>query len=70
MRCSQVVTLVYRADATVATCDEPPVVLGTMPAAWVQAMGPKLLRPGRLLRFTLRQVRACVRAPVVAWWPR
>ncbi len=36
---SQVVTLEYRMDLTVATCDTPPVVLGTMPRAWVQVRG-------------------------------
>lgn len=49
----QVVTLQYRADASVATSDEPPVVLGRLPAAFVQQMGAKL-RPGMLLRFTIR----------------
>lgn len=63
-------------DCTVATSDAPPVVLGTMPLAWVQAMGPGLLRPGRLLRFAIKEVgrgrarvgrqrllRVCVHAP-------
>jgi len=50
----QQVVLTYRADATVATADEPPVVLGRMPQDWVARMGPKLLRPGRLLRFSLQ----------------
>ena len=50
---AQLVVLAYRADATVATADEPPVTLGRMPPDWVAAMGPKLLRPGRLLRFSL-----------------
>ncbi|GBF92905.1 hypothetical protein Rsub_05741 [Raphidocelis subcapitata] len=48
----QAVVLAYRADGTVATADEPPVVLGRMPADWV-ATGAKLLRPGRLLRFSV-----------------
>lgn len=34
--------LEYRMDRTVATADEPPVVLGTMPAAFVERMGAKL----------------------------
>lgn len=49
----QQVVLQYRADATVATEDDPPVVLGRMPPDWVSHMGPKLLRPGRLLRFSV-----------------
>ena len=51
----QVVTLEYRMDCSVATCDNPPVVLGHMPASWVQAMGSRL-RPGQMLRFSLREV--------------
>ncbi|GFR46702.1 hypothetical protein Agub_g8321 [Astrephomene gubernaculifera] len=50
----QLVSLTYRADRTVATEDEPPVVLGRLPEAFVAAMGDKL-RPGRLLRFSIRQ---------------
>ncbi|KAF5836310.1 hypothetical protein DUNSADRAFT_6140 [Dunaliella salina] len=53
----QVVTLEYRMDSTVSTSDVPPVVLGVMPQQWVQAMGPKLLRPGRLLKFSVREAR-------------
>jgi snurportin-1 len=49
----QAVVLSYRGDGTVATADEPPVVLGRMPADWVAATGAKLLRPGRLLRFSV-----------------
>jgi len=52
----QVITLEYRMDSTVSTSDMPPVVLGVMPQSWVQAMGPKLLRPGRLLKFSVREV--------------
>jgi hypothetical protein len=43
-------------DSTVSTSDAPPVVMGVMPQDWVQAMGPKLLRPGRLLKFSVREV--------------
>ncbi|EFJ43250.1 hypothetical protein VOLCADRAFT_42782, partial [Volvox carteri f. nagariensis] len=50
----QAVTLSYRADRTVATEDDPPVVLGRLPEAFVAAMGDKL-KPGRLLRFSIRQ---------------
>jgi snurportin-1 len=50
---AQQVVLAYRGDGTVATADDPPVALGRMPPEWVAAMGPKLLRPGRLLRFGL-----------------
>ncbi|KXZ49130.1 hypothetical protein GPECTOR_23g59 [Gonium pectorale] len=50
----QLVVLSYRADRTVATEDEPPVVLGRLPEAFVAAMGDKLW-PGRLLRFSIRQ---------------
>ncbi|GLC63873.1 hypothetical protein PLESTF_000092700 [Pleodorina starrii] len=50
----QAVVLSYRADRTVATEDEPPVVLGRLPEAFVAAMGAKL-KPGRLLRFSIRQ---------------
>jgi snurportin-1 len=48
----QLVTLSYRMDATVATSDDPPVVLGRMPPAFVQQLGPRL-RPGAMLRFAL-----------------
>lgn len=50
---SQQVVLRYRADATVATDDDPPVPLGRLPPDFVARMGAKLLRPGRLLRFSL-----------------
>ncbi|GIL48596.1 hypothetical protein Vafri_5078 [Volvox africanus] len=50
----QAVTLTYRADRTVATEDDPPVVLGKLPEAFSTAMGDKL-KPGRLLRFSIRQ---------------
>jgi hypothetical protein len=36
------VVLEYRMDRTVATADDPPVVLGTMPASFVEQMGAKL----------------------------
>lgn len=39
-------------DGTVAAADDPPAVLGRMPPAFVQQMGPRL-RPGRLLRFRI-----------------
>ncbi|GFH28305.1 uncharacterized protein HaLaN_26779, partial [Haematococcus lacustris] len=42
-------------DCSVATSDDPPVVLGQMPVAWVEAMGPKVLRPGRLLKFVVQE---------------
>lgn len=35
----QSVTLEYRMDQTVATADNPPVVLGQMPHEFVQSMG-------------------------------
>ena len=37
----------------VATADEPPVALARLPADWAARMGPRLLRPGRLLRFSV-----------------
>eukprot|EP00882_Tetradesmus_deserticola_P007875 GHRQ01008289.1.p1 GENE.GHRQ01008289.1~~GHRQ01008289.1.p1 ORF type:complete len:253 (+),score=91.54 GHRQ01008289.1:440-1198(+) len=52
----QQVVLQYQGPPTdgVATTDEPPVVLGRLPQEFVQQMGPKLLRPERLLRFSIR----------------
>ncbi|KAK9808700.1 hypothetical protein WJX72_002173 [[Myrmecia] bisecta] len=50
----QQLVLEYRMDRTVATSDDPPVVLGRMPDAFVQSLGDKL-RPGRLLRFSIRE---------------
>lgn len=38
----QSVTLEYRMDQTVATADTPPVVLGRMPAHFVESMGTAL----------------------------
>lgn len=38
----QSVTLEYQADQTVATADTPPVVLGRMPAQFVESMGAAL----------------------------
>jgi snurportin-1 len=49
----QAVVLRCRADLTVATDDDPPVPLGALPAEWAARIGPKLLRAGRLLRFSL-----------------
>ena len=46
----------YLVDGSVATEDEPPVVLGQLPAAFVTQMA-KHLRPGRLLRFSIGEVR-------------
>jgi hypothetical protein len=48
----QLVTLEFRMDGTVATEDDPPVVLGQLPQSFVAA-NAQHLRPGRLLRFTL-----------------
>jgi snurportin-1 len=48
--------LEYRLDGTVATDDEPPVVLGQLPATFLQQMA-KHLRPGRLLKFSIGGVR-------------
>ncbi|KAG2441934.1 hypothetical protein HXX76_003539 [Chlamydomonas incerta] len=48
--------LAYRADRTVATEDDPPVVLGRLPEAFVTSAGERLgLKPGRLLRFSIKQ---------------
>jgi len=45
--------LEFRADGTVVTGDKPAgVVLGRLPAAMLEALGPKM-RPGMLLRFAL-----------------
>ena len=51
----QVVTLQYLLGGGVATEDEPPVVLGQLPASFVEQMA-RHLRPGRLLRFSLGDV--------------
>ncbi|GAX78844.1 hypothetical protein CEUSTIGMA_g6282.t1 [Chlamydomonas eustigma] len=48
----QHVTLEYRMDGTVATDDDPPVVLGKLPASFLLQMA-KHLRPGRLLKFSI-----------------
>lgn len=53
--------LEYRMDRTVATADEPPVVLGTMPAAFVERMGAKL----RCATSGLMGLRTCM-DPLVA----
>lgn len=42
-------------DQTVATSDDPPVVLGRMPDSFVAAAAGKL-RVGKLLRFSIREV--------------
>lgn len=49
----QTLVLQYQMDCTVATGDDPPVTLGTMPAAFAQLARSARLRPGRLLRFGL-----------------
>lgn len=42
--------------------DDPPVVLGKLPEAFATTAGERLgLKPGRLLRFSIKQVRP--------WWP-
>eukprot|EP00198_Chlamydomonas_reinhardtii_P012130 XP_001701467.1 predicted protein [Chlamydomonas reinhardtii] len=52
----QQVILAYRADRTVATEDDPPVVLGKLPEAFATTAGERLgLKPGRLLRFSIKQ---------------
>ena len=50
----QAVVLEYRIDRTVATGDEPPLVLARMPADFVDRMGPRL-KPGKLLRFVVEE---------------
>ncbi|KAF8073242.1 hypothetical protein HT031_000903 [Scenedesmus sp. PABB004] len=53
----QQVVLAYQGPpgAGVATADDPPVVLGRLPADFAARMGAKqLLRAGRLLRFSVR----------------
>ncbi|MEW5298940.1 MAG: hypothetical protein WDW36_002009 [Sanguina aurantia] len=50
----QNVALEYRMDQTVATSDDPPVVLGRMPDSFVAAAAGKL-RVGKLLRFSIRE---------------
>jgi snurportin-1 len=47
------VVLEYRMDSTVATSDDPPIVLGKLPDAFVVQMGEKL-RVGAPLRFSIR----------------
>ena len=47
----QQVTLEYRMDHTVATQDDPPVVLGRIPPAAVQQV--QGLTPGALVRFSI-----------------
>ena len=51
----QRVVLEYRMDGTVSTSDDPPCVLGRLPAAAVAAL--PILTPGTLLRFVLGMVR-------------
>jgi len=48
----QQVVLEYRMDGTVATADDPPVVLGQLPSSFIQQMSQHL-RPGRLLKFDI-----------------
>ncbi|GAQ80912.1 m3G-cap-specific nuclear import receptor [Klebsormidium nitens] len=48
----QQVVLRLRADGTVASSDDPPVVLGSIPAAFLQQHAESL-RPGTLLRFSV-----------------
>ncbi|PSC69269.1 snurportin-1 [Micractinium conductrix] len=48
----QQAVLEFRMDATVATADDMPVVLGRMPPAFVAQLGDKL-RPGKLLKFNI-----------------
>ena len=56
----QAVVLEYRMDRTVATADDPPVVLARMPADFVDRMGPRL-KPGKLLRFAIEEAGIQVR---------
>lgn len=46
------VILSLRMDRTVATIDDPPIVLGQLPAEFIEHMGAKL-QPGALIRFSL-----------------
>ena len=59
----QAVILEYRMDRTVATGDEPPLVLACMPGSFVERMGLGL-RPGKLLRFFVEEPGIQVRRPV------
>jgi len=49
----QAVVLEYRMDHTVATSDDPPIVLGKLPESFVSQMGKKL-KVGMPLRFSIR----------------
>ena len=59
---SQAVVLEYRMDRTVATGDDPPLVLACMPGSFVERMGLGL-RPGKLLRFLIEEPGIQVRRP-------
>ena len=47
------VVLEFRMDRTVATTDDPPIVLGKLPEPFVAKMGKKL-KVGAPLRFSIR----------------
>jgi hypothetical protein len=51
---TQVVNLEYRMDATVATADDPPIVLGRMPDAWIQVWAA--LQPQIVSRLQLNNI--------------
>ena len=50
--CLQTAILQLQADNTVATADDPSIVMGTLPVSFVQQT-KRHLRPGMLLRFAI-----------------
>ncbi len=48
----QLVVLEYRMDCTLATGDEPPLVLAKLPTTFAEQHS-SILRPGKLLRFAV-----------------
>ena len=51
----QQVTLALAAGGAVATADEPPITLGQLPPAFLAGPAADKLKPGRLLRFSIRE---------------
>jgi snurportin-1 len=51
----QQVTLALAAGGAVATADEPPIALGQLPPAFLAGPAADKLKPGRLLRFSIRE---------------
>lgn len=56
----QRVVLEYRMDCTLATGDDPPLVLARLPPSFAQQQGERL-KPGKLLRFIVEAAGIQVR---------